>query len=424
MKLSNRTMYFLYLINIIMFASSFTYFRIEKVIFILNFALLSFTIMVTLFKQSTKISLVTAYSKIVLSFVIMFIVYMALSFYFRRSFEGFVPLMYSFMFCFMIANINLEEKVLKRLYITMLVVFLLWIVRIYNYYGYFMVSIYDLGKVNTLNSNLVGMIILLLTILLCALSDKLGIKKNVQLIICVMGIWGIWNAATRGSLMAFLVFLLLNYCIPKRIFRQKSVMLLLYSTIFMVGFIFPIVYVYISKIGVGLNSFLNMKGLFSGRQLVWDECFYLLKQSMRNLLFGIGNYNGNEMLYLSADGNSMHNWYLKMIYSFGLIGISLYFIFIFLMIRNVYKNKVSNVQITFLLGFMAILVNGYFENMLNSYILSCLVYLVLMLAFNPVMYNQRKVYSNCFLPNIRIKHHYIYIKKKRNKGIGNVTAKN
>lgn len=37
MKLSNRTMYFLYLINIIMFASSFTYFRIEKVIFILNF---------------------------------------------------------------------------------------------------------------------------------------------------------------------------------------------------------------------------------------------------------------------------------------------------------------------------------------------------------------------------------------------------
>ena len=36
MKLSNRTMYFLYLINIIMFASSFTYFRIEKVIFILK----------------------------------------------------------------------------------------------------------------------------------------------------------------------------------------------------------------------------------------------------------------------------------------------------------------------------------------------------------------------------------------------------
>jgi len=424
MKLSNRTMYFLYLINIIMFASSFTYFRIEKVIFILNFFLLLFTIIITLFKRSTKISLVTTYSKIVLSFVIIFIVYMALSFYFRRSFEGFVQLMYSFMFCFMIANVNLEEKILKKLYFTLLVVFALWIVRIYDYYGYFMISIYDLGKINTLNANLVGMIILLMTILLCALSDRLGIKKNVQLIICVMGIWGVWNAATRGSLLAILVFLFLNYCIPKHIFRQRSIMILLYSTIFIVGFIFPIAYVYISKIGAGIEISFNMKGLFSGRELVWDECFYLLKQSMRNLLFGIGNYNGNEMLYLSADGNSMHNWYLKMIYSFGLIGISLYFIFIFLMIRNVYKNKVNNVQITFLLGFMAILVNGYFENMLNSYVLSCLVYLVLMLAFNPVMYNQRKVYSNCFLPNIRIKHHYIYIKKKRNKGIENVTAKN
>lgn len=411
MKLSNRLIFYLYLINIIMYASSFTYFKIEKGIFFINFVLLLLTISITVLKRNAKVCF-SDYSIIVIAFTVAFLWYIVLSFLFRKNFEGFVPFGYSLMFCFLISNIKIEEQLLKWLYYLMLIVFLMWIFRIYDYYEYFMIAIYDLKKVNTLNSNLVGMIIMLLTILLCALQERLGIKKCVQIFIGLLGIWGTWNAGTRGSLLALLFFFIFNFVIPKRIFKNCNIMLALYNAIFLLGVIFPIIYVYISKMDISSSAFLNQKSLFSGRELIWNEFFCLLRKNIVSLLFGIGIYNGNDLLYLSADGNSMHNWYLKMIFSFGIIGLVLYYFFIFVLMKKCYKSRVSNVQITLLFGYMAILINSYFENVIGSYVLCCLVYLILMLAFNPIMITKSRSYSNSFLSNVRIHHFTIFVRKK------------
>lgn len=145
------------------------------------------------------------------------------------------------------------------------------------------------------------------------------------------------------------------------------------------------------------NSFLGLntdgKGILSGRELWYSEALKLIKEYP---LFGSGIlgyvnkipiklYNGNGTFY-------PHNIFLEILMHFGIVGLIIFFIIIFLVIRKIYikrKNgyKIDNIYFVFVILSLKLLLS-------SSYLFERWFWFVLLIPFNKSYYNKISKTSN------------------------------
>lgn len=157
----------------------------------------------------------------------------------------------------------------------------------------------------------------------------------------------------RSAILALVIFLLLNYVPFLKVIVLRIKTLVMYLTT-IAGIVFARLYANRSFGGadfISLASYSSEKGLYSGRDKLWDEMFRQLDMDGVNYLTGLGTRYGisNEEII-----NSFHNWYFGIMYSFGIPVCVLYFcIFI--------KAVDKIVNYAFLCGIIALMAMGFFE---------------------------------------------------------------
>ncbi|SHK14369.1 hypothetical protein SAMN02745248_01871 [Hathewaya proteolytica DSM 3090] len=262
---------------------------------------------------------------------------------------GFVIIIVFSQFCF-------TKKDFKILTLFLFLLNFYWVTKSKGYYNK---VIYE--GIHNINPNVVGYLILYTSMLICIFIGQLKykFKKIIILFVLATSVYGIALLEVRGSLIPLIVFILLNYVIPKDFYRKKQKRIVYANfIIIMVGVLFPIVYLMMYKYGINIEiSFIN-KNLYTGREVIWNSFFLTMEDTIK-WLFGLGSRA--ELLGI-GEKLDLHNNYLAIIANFGVIGFVGYFGFILKKIHFICTFKsLSDLKISLLIGFMCVLINGYFE---------------------------------------------------------------
>lgn len=133
-------------------------------------------------------------------------------------------------------------------------------------------------------------------------------------------------------MVAFLLFMILNYLIPKRIWNKKRVILFT-GGLMLAGFMFPLVYLSIGQNRTLQELVYNLTGrsLYTGREILWIEFYNGFGDSKVAWLFGYGS--------LADSLPNIHNSYLLVMMNFGIIGIAFYMCYMLMNVINVIRTK-------------------------------------------------------------------------------------
>lgn len=143
--------------------------------------------------------------------------------------------------------------------------------------------------------------------------------------------------STARSVWLALVFCLGLYCLfQSRILNRRFFNFLSLIVIFLL-FFFPHLYVYLSNspVGVEIDLFVELitnKRFFTGRELIWDEMYRGLGDS---ILFGMGMGATNNDIGMSS---SSHNLYMNLFFQYGIVGTFLFILSFYLVLKNVVRN--------------------------------------------------------------------------------------
>lgn len=249
----------------------------------------------------------------------------------------------------------LSDQSLRRL-IILLVCLSLFVIS--KSHGYYLKSLYD--KTNFINSNTMAQVVMYTCIYVSIFLKKIRHRFRVPVILglYVLGVWGIFNFQSRGTLSTFLLFIILDYAVPKRFFKNKFRTLLSVGLVLSLGLTFPYVYTTLYNNGVNFSIPFTTKSLYTGRELIWNNFYNSLGENMTNWLFGLGSH---AQLWVGHSQN-LHNNYLSVIASFGVIGFAMYYGFIFIQIKSVCEGPfVSDYTVSLLIGFLCVLMDGFVE---------------------------------------------------------------
>lgn len=212
-----------------------------------------------------------------------------------------------------------------------------------------------LVRKNILNPNSVGVFILLSYCLLdLYFNSKPNKSKSISLIlkfaIIIISFIGILNSECRSALVGFFTYILINNLnlLKKFVNKNKNMILLI---LVVLGILFPIIYLNMYNNNVIFNLPFSDKSLYTGREALWDYMIDDLSTSPSKTLLGVGT---NHMTGIGII-NNFHNWYIGVLYSFGLISFVLYYSIIFKTI-NKSKNKKANIVL------ISIFIVGFFES--------------------------------------------------------------
>lgn len=213
------------------------------------------------------------------------------------------------------------------------------------------------------NTNSIGLVSLTTYIgssfLLRSIKGKI-LRESFFLVITYAVIQSIINSKSRSSIIGLIIFLLLSYVIPKRIWLNKKVLRLicLFITIGSIGFV--LFYLYMWENNISFNIEGVNKNFFSGREAIWYELMFLFKD---NVIFGLGsNFDLQSHPNLNVH-NSMYN--ILVIYGipiFVLVFIQIWRRFSFLSLDKE-RNKYFVISMA---GFISIAIQSFFENTLIS----------------------------------------------------------
>ncbi len=189
-------------------------------------------------------------------------------------------------------------------------------------------------------------------------------RKALKLFLACLTIYGILQYKSRGALLMYTSFLIFKYVIPMRWKRQKRFTVMFFLILITAGYLFPLVYVHLAEghweTGIVLSKFLGKKGLFTGREQIWNSFYKAMSEKKINYLVGIGSH-ANIMLHGEANVN-VHSAFLVVLMNFGIIGSFLYYIFFILQINKIYScENITKRQIDLLYGAFSFLVLGVFE---------------------------------------------------------------
>lgn len=154
---------------------------------------------------------------------------------------------------------------------------------------------------------------------------------------------------SKASLGALVLFILLDNLIPKKFLKNNIVLIACFALMFVLG---PFVFYWFAK-----SDAMN---LFTGREAIWAEFFEKWFSNSRNMLIGM------EPFTASWKSLGTHNSFIYVLGNYGVIGYSLLFgTFLYLFSANfINKTKLSPLQVSLFIGFLAICVQGTMEDTL------------------------------------------------------------
>lgn len=203
------------------------------------------------------------------------------------------------------------------------------------------------------NVNTIGASILFSTIIIVILLQEstVGKTKYVIPIITFLGLLGTWVCQSQTSVIILLLFTILNYFIPKQIFRINKWWLIVLATFFVVT---PFFLYYIA------ND--TTQNYFTGREEIWRTFFETWMSDIKQLATGLGTFGftrGSAVL-------TTHNSYLRVLSDYGILGYVILFGGIIYHINSRIQNtkRLTTYQIRGLLAFASILCYGYMEDSL------------------------------------------------------------
>lgn len=294
----------------------------------------------------------------------------------KGSVKGIFIYIYILVSIFVFSYVHKKKLFYNATFIICLGLWIMWAARVRGYFDQFMIWSASGNSDNILNSNTVAQIFYLLTIIIVALLDRKKINKFIQIIIAVVGIWGIWQTASRMALFGILLWIILYFLVNK--FLESKYVLLIYDLAYVLGFLFPVIYVNLYTTYKQIDFSFNVKSFFSGREKIWMEFWQLLIDKPYMVLYGIGEWNG-KLKYLSATGANLHNWYLTITYSFGLIGVIMFYFTFRVLIKKASQN-INDANKCAICGLISIFYCAIGENVLGYYPLIPLISLIISFA--------------------------------------------
>lgn len=271
---------------------------------------------------------------------------------------GVLTIVTGLMVCYAAQEIEFGKNDIILLVVAMCISIAYWLYRSPNYYTIF---IYNRAKGDGsyTNSNGVGYYLAYecsYMFMLMSLSRKKWIKRGKWFLMAVC-IWGCYNVRARMALATLIVFIFVNYIVEKFPKRRVGI-----AKVFLIGavaleIIFPIVYLWMYQKGIGsdMTMFgLAEKGLYSGRQRIWQAAFDVMTD-IPQILFGIGSKHD----FWAGHVLNMHNNAMNLYVVIGLVGLVLYFGYLITYIFRTFDFKsASKLQWQCLIFFICIVMEG------------------------------------------------------------------
>ncbi|MFQ7823136.1 O-antigen ligase family protein [Clostridium sp.] len=154
------------------------------------------------------------------------------------------------------------------------------------------------------------------------------------------------------------------------IFSKKGAFLLnirTYIVSYVVFFITIIFYNLQDKISFIIEDILGKSITFSGRTIIWENYFYVIKQSLQSMFLGFGVKSSN-VLYNPTFGRNthMHNQFFNIQLEGGLLAVLFFIVLIIMASNRLYKNrndKIVKILSAFLFSFLLLMSMEVFRNM-------------------------------------------------------------
>lgn len=366
-KVENWILYVFFVFNVFVFVNkSFNHIIINKTIGI------NLTIVIIFWIIRKNVSSIALK---VFFLIIAITMYMLATFVARNSMNDLVSIILALLIFAMCSSVTVSGKSKKVITWIFGFAFIVMVLQSKNYYDYFMKEYFN-GNTAVINSNTIGFMFLFLCIMLCAFIHK-GKKWTIIIfLINLFTIWGIVQSQCRSALVAYMVWVLL-YMIPFKYYRNKKLVMAILGTELLVCNLFPYIVLYVGKkLDVTRFSALG-KRLDSGRLQLWKNFFDAQQSSPLYGFFGIDNIKND------ISGSALHNSYLNMQVSFGILGTFLLSVTIIAFFIRLFKlNKLKNQQIILMIGFFAILVNCCFETYLLYSLITPFIYSLLGLLYS------------------------------------------
>lgn len=202
-----------------------------------------------------------------------------------------------------------------------------------------------------INTNTIGMTIFLSVMMLTILikSFDIGYFKLLVIPIYFVGLLAIWVCQSKASLGGLVLFIIVDNALPKKILRNNYILMAGFSLLFLLG---PFIFYEFAKS--------DTIDLFTGRENIWAEFFEKWLSGGQNMLIGMTPFTA------SWKPLGTHNSFIYALNNYGVIGYLLFFgVLLYFLGLNLWKKKeLSSLQVSLLLAFFAICVQGMMEDTL------------------------------------------------------------
>lgn len=266
-------------------------------------------------------------------------------------------------------KITLSRKEKKRLFYF---IEFTWLILVLLSFGYF--DRFTINRSSMVNSNTMGMYLLDMAMLLLYFFDiyeKKLIKSIVVSFVTILSLYLGYQA--RGNLIAFLFFLLC--CIfRKHIMKNYKRILILAAVLIIAGGLIPFIYIQLIQNNFfGVRTY-SLKDMYT-REGVWSDLVGTFVVNKSYLITGLPS---NE---LEIMGSAIHNNSFELLASTGILGLVLYFIFVFSYMKTIIADSKHSNKIDLLIfAFLSLLVQGFTEVSLFWSVTYVLHYMYLGLA--------------------------------------------
>lgn len=330
---------FLFLIVLLMFTSARLYSLFDN--FIIYIFLIFDTLLLLLNSNNNKIKK----NYIFLTFIISFLL-MIFSLIVSSGGVGSFLSITNFFILIYISKSDLINNVNKKILYYLIIIFYLL-----SFISSFKIWSNYISGAKVINPNTVALVILYMTIMLTGIIKGNNIKhsKLLLLLLFVSSTYSIINCHCRNSLMALIVYILILFVPEIKKFISKHIGVILWIII-ITGIIFPTIYSQRIFHEIDFISVLSDKSIYSGREIIWKNMIYSLKESKHALLIGLGSHHITPIGVII----NYHTWFLGIIYMYGIPIFMFYFYFLI--------NRINNIESSFIkVGFISVFLTGIFE---------------------------------------------------------------
>ena len=197
------------------------------------------------------------------------------------------------------------------------------------------------------NPNTIGDTIFFMSTILLHFVDNKNKFRIFGIIFLTLG--GILLSQCRSALVAEIFYLLFLYVPFLRRSLNNIRKTMLYG-ITICGAVFPIVFIKTLP-NLQLTLTYGEKGLHTGREIIWGHMLALLDGSKDGYLLGLGTKSAASSEYMISN---YHNWYLGVLYTFGIPVFILYFLVVIRSAKRI-------VSYDMFCAFLGIMILGFFE---------------------------------------------------------------